>query len=142
MLALTSFTGAPDSLDETSVLKCVLKTRCDAGARTKITGQVSVDLSHVNRRNVRHHGPASRACTNDSNTDFFPRHLKRAPVTVKFQALGSNAAGRSALRQGRRPQRAEHRASSFESISPTVHRAPFPRARVRRRWAVPDSSLG
>lgn len=50
MLPLTSFTGAPHSLDETGVVKCVLKTRCDAGALTQITDQMSVDLSHVDRR--------------------------------------------------------------------------------------------
>src|SRR5258708_38690176 len=59
--------------------------------------------------------------------------LKRVPVAVRFNAPGTNAAGRSARRQGRLPQHAEHRASSFASICPTVHQAPFPTGRVTLR---------
>ena len=47
MLALTSFTGAPHSLDESRVVKCVVTAGCSVGALTQITDQMSVDLSHV-----------------------------------------------------------------------------------------------
>src|SRR5258707_13830441 len=52
------------------------------------------------------------------------------------------ADGRSAHRQGIRMRHAKRRASSYESKPRTVRQAPSPRGRVKRRSAVPDSSLG
>jgi hypothetical protein len=49
LLPLTSFTGAPYSLDETGVVKCVFKARCGAGILAQITNKLNVDLSQVDR---------------------------------------------------------------------------------------------
>ena len=48
-LSLASFGGAPYSLYETGVVKCVVKARCAVGARMQIADKMSVDLSHVDR---------------------------------------------------------------------------------------------
>jgi hypothetical protein len=44
-LALTSFGGSPYSLDESGVVKCVLKAGCAAGTRMQIADKMSVDLA-------------------------------------------------------------------------------------------------
>ena len=49
-LSLASFAGAPYSLDETGVMKCVFKAGRCVGASLQITEKVSVNLSHVDRR--------------------------------------------------------------------------------------------
>src|SRR6266566_6118897 len=49
LLPLTSFTGAPYSLDETGVVKCVFKARCSASTLAQVTNKLNVNLSHVDR---------------------------------------------------------------------------------------------
>jgi hypothetical protein len=50
LLPLSSFGGAPYSLDETSVVKCVVKAGCSPGGPPQIADQISIDLSHIDRR--------------------------------------------------------------------------------------------
>ena len=50
LLPLASFGSAPYRLDETRVVKCVVKAGCSVGALTQIADQMSVDLSHVDCR--------------------------------------------------------------------------------------------
>jgi hypothetical protein len=49
-LPLASFGGAPHSLDETGVVKCVFKAVCAVSARMQVVNKMSVDLFDVNRR--------------------------------------------------------------------------------------------
>ena len=44
-LALASFGGSPYSLDESGVVKCVLKAGCAIGTRMQIADKMSVDLA-------------------------------------------------------------------------------------------------
>ena len=44
-LALASFGGLPYSLDESGVVKCVLKAGCAVGTRVQIADKMSVDLA-------------------------------------------------------------------------------------------------
>jgi hypothetical protein len=44
-LALASFGGLPYSLDESGVVKCVLKAGCAVGTRVQIANKMSVDLA-------------------------------------------------------------------------------------------------
>src|SRR5579864_7230225 len=48
-LPLAPFGGAPQSLDETRVVKCVFKSRCVVGISMHIAEKMSIDLSHVDR---------------------------------------------------------------------------------------------
>ena len=50
LLPLASFGGVSYSLDQTGVVKCVVKAACVVGARMEIADKMSVDLSHVDRR--------------------------------------------------------------------------------------------
>jgi hypothetical protein len=47
LLPLASFGGAPYSVDEAGVVKCVVKAGCAVGARLQISDQMSIDLSHI-----------------------------------------------------------------------------------------------
>jgi hypothetical protein len=49
-LALASFSGSPYSLDESGVVKCVLKAGYAVGNRMQIADKMSVDLADVERR--------------------------------------------------------------------------------------------
>ena len=49
-LPLASFGGAPYSVDETGVVKCVVKAGCVVGAHMQIANKMSIDLSYVDRR--------------------------------------------------------------------------------------------
>jgi hypothetical protein len=49
LLPLASFVGAPYSLDETGVVKCVVKAACAIRACIHIADKMRVDLSHVDR---------------------------------------------------------------------------------------------
>ena len=54
-LSFTSFRGAPYSLDEPSIVKCVLKSRSSVGPIMQIADKLGVDLSYIDGRL---HGPA------------------------------------------------------------------------------------
>ena len=49
-LPLASFGGTPYCLDETRVVKRVVKAGCVIGARMQIADKMSIDLSHIYRR--------------------------------------------------------------------------------------------
>src|SRR6478672_2075593 len=55
VLSLASFGGAPHSLDELSIVKCVLKSRSSVGPIMQIADKLGVDLAHID---CRLHGPA------------------------------------------------------------------------------------
>jgi len=48
-LPLASFCGAPYGVDETCVVKCMFKAGCVVSGGVQIAGEMSVDLSHVDR---------------------------------------------------------------------------------------------
>lgn len=49
-LSRASFGGARHRLDETDVVKCVVKSGCAVSARMQVADKMSVDLSDVDRR--------------------------------------------------------------------------------------------
>ena len=50
VLSLASFGGAPHSLDEPSIVKCVLESRSSVGPFTQIADKLGVDLSYIDCR--------------------------------------------------------------------------------------------
>jgi hypothetical protein len=78
-LALASFSGSPYSLDESGVVKCVLKAGCAVGTRMQTADKMSVDLT-FDRWNVRHLCPACFVVRPDnSDTNFFLGPAQRCP---------------------------------------------------------------